>query len=236
MPLRSVGTNDRRRSTVLYVLRASLPDRPGSLGGLATELGRLPADIVSLRVIDRDDFQAVDEICVDGEGLSPERLRRAAQNAPGVIVETVRRISRVPDPLSALVLADRLARSVGDPNETLVDGLPEALSAAWALALSIEADGPEVFAATADAPPPGLMDTPWLPLTGARRLPLGDWAPVNWRMHRYELAAAPLSNPFQLVIVGRWAGMRFRPSELRQLELLADLATRSGRGARSLSA
>jgi hypothetical protein len=36
-----------------------LPDRPGSLGQLASELGRLPADIVSLRVIDHDSFQAV---------------------------------------------------------------------------------------------------------------------------------------------------------------------------------
>lgn len=115
---------------MLYVLRVSLPDRPGSLGQLASELGRLPADIISLRVIERDSFQAVDEICVEGEGLSPERLREAAQKAPSVIVETVRRISRVPDPLSALALADRLVRGIGDPLLTLVEGLPDALNAA----------------------------------------------------------------------------------------------------------
>jgi hypothetical protein len=28
------------------------------------------------------------------------------------------------------------------------------------------------------------------------------------------------------VILGRWAGMIFRPSELRQLELLTDMAVR----------
>ncbi|MGH2760686.1 MAG: amino acid-binding protein [Actinomycetota bacterium] len=215
--------------SVLYVLRVSLPDRPGSLGQLASELGRLPADIVSLRVIDRDSFQAIDEICVEGEGLSPEKLREAAQRAPSVMVETVRRIARVPDPLGGLVLADRLARGVGSPLLTLVEGLPDALGAAWALALSVEADGAQVGAASSEAPSPGLMDTPWLPLTKARRLPLGEWAPMNWRMHRFELAAAPLATAFDFVLIGRWAGMRFRPSELRQLELLADMAIRSDR-------
>ncbi|HYZ91602.1 MAG TPA: hypothetical protein VFA34_04305 [Actinomycetota bacterium] len=213
---------------MLYVIRVALPDRPGSLGQLATELGRLPADIVSLRLIDRDSFQAVDEICVEGQGLSPEKLRDAAKRAPGVIVETVRRIARIPDPLSALALADRLGKGAGDLMHALVQGLPDALSAAWALAMSIERDGSQVGAASEDAPSPGVMETPWLPLTGARRLPLGDWAPVNWRMHSFELAAAPLSSSFDFVIVGRWAGMRFRPSELRQLELLADMATRVG--------
>ena len=214
---------------MLYVLRVALPDRPGSLGQLASELGLLPADIVSLRVIDRDSFQAVDEICVEAQGLSPEKLRDAAQRAPSVIVETVRRIARIPDPLSALALADKLAKGTGDPTHTLVEGLPDALSSAWALALSKEREGSQVGAASEHAPNPGVMDTPWLPLTGARRLPLGDWAPVNWRMHNYELAAAPLSSSFDFVIVGRWAGMRFRPSELRQLELLADMATRAAR-------
>lgn len=212
---------------MLYVLRVSLPDRPGSLGQLATELGRLPADIVSLRVIDRDSFQAIDEICVEGEGLSPEKLREAAQRAPSVMVETVRRIARVPDPLGGLALADRLARGIGNPLLCLVEGLPDALGASWALSLSVEADGAQIGAASAEAPNPGVMDTPFLPLTKARRLPLGEWAPMNWRMHRYELAAAPLGTAFDFVLVGRWAGMRFRPSELRQLELLADLAVRS---------
>lgn len=211
---------------MLYVLRVSLPDRPGTLGQLATELGRLPADIVSLRVLERDAFQAVDEVCVEGEGLSPESLRAAAAFAPGVIVETVRRISRVPDPLGALVLADRLARGTGDPLLTLIEGLPDALGAAWALGMTSTHGGTEVTAASADAPSPGLLDTPWLPLHNARRLSLAEWAPVNWRMHRFELAAAPLSSSMDFVVVGRWAGMRFRPTELRQLELLTDMAVR----------
>jgi hypothetical protein len=211
---------------MLYVMRVSLPDRPGSLGQLATELGRLPADIVSLRVIDRDSFQAVDEICVEGEGLSPERLRAAAQRVPSVMVETIRRIARIPEPLSALALADRLSRGNGDPRHTLVEGLPDALSASWALALTVEGGGAQLGAASADAPNPGLIETPFLPLTRARRLPVGDWAPTNWRMHRYELAAAPLATALEFVILGRWAGMIFRPSELRQLELLTDMAVR----------
>lgn len=227
--------HSHKEARMLYVLRVSLPDRPGSLGTLASELGELGADIVSLRVIERDSFQAVDEICVEGEALSPERIKQAAERTPSAMVETVRRISRVPDPLSGLVLADRLARGLGDPMLTLVEGLPNALTAAWAMALSHERDGAQIGAVSADAPAPGLMETPWLPLTGARRLPIGDWAPTNWRMHRYELAVAPLATPMRYVIVGRWAGMRFRPSELRQLELLADMAVRRGQAPGSLA-
>ncbi|MEX0874376.1 MAG: hypothetical protein WD646_12955 [Actinomycetota bacterium] len=214
---------------MLYVLRVSLPDQPGSLGEVCAALGGIGADIVSLRVIDRDSFNAVDEICVAGTGISPERIRTAVESAPGVVVEIVRRIARVLDPLGALQLADKLARIEAEPYESLCEGLPEALGATWALAMKVTGDGPVAIATSADSPPHGVMETPWLPITGPRKLPLGHWAPTNWRMHRFELAAAPLSDPFEFVIVGRWAGMRFRPTELRQIGLLSDLAVRARR-------
>ena len=214
---------------MLYVLRVSLPDQPGSLGDVAATLGTIGADIVSLRVIDRDSFNAVDEICVAGTGMSPERLRVAVESVPGVVCEIVRRIARVPDPLGGLQLADKLARIEAEPYECLAEGLPEALGATWALVMRVTSDGPRAEAVSSDAPPFGVMETPWLPITGPRKLPLGHWAPTNWRMHRFELAAAPLSDPFEFVIVGRWAGMRFRPTELRQLGLLSDMAVRARR-------
>jgi hypothetical protein len=74
-----------------------------------------------------------------------------------------------------------------------------------------------------------MLETPWLPLDAARRLHFGEWMPQRWRMSRFELAAAPLGSPTAFVIVGRWPGMRFRPTELRQLDILTGMALRAPR-------
>ncbi|MEX2394920.1 MAG: ACT domain-containing protein [Actinomycetota bacterium] len=212
---------------MLYVLRVSLPDIPGSLGAAATALSAAGANIVSLRVIDRDGRHAFDEICVEAESVLPEDIRNAIESAPGVVVETIRRTSRIPDPLGALTLADRLARGEGPPMDVFVGGLPEALSASWAMVLEAKDRGLVVGSSTPDAPAPGVLEAPWLPLIGARRIEMTDRMPPGWRLHRYELAAAPLDEPERFVLVGRPTGMRFIGSELRQLELTADMTDRA---------
>ncbi len=224
---------------MLYVMRVSLPDIPGTLGAAATALSNVGANIVNMRVIDRDGRHAFDEICVDAEGVLPEDIRKAVETAPGVVVETIRRISRLPDPLGALTLADRLAKGVGPALDVLIGGLQDALSASWAMALEANADSGAsagasagegtltVVRSTPEAPALGILEAPWLPLVGARRLEVTDRMPPGWRLHRYELAAAPLDEPQRFVIVGRPTGMRFIGNELRQLELLSDIAVRA---------
>lgn len=221
---------------MLYVLRVSLPDVPGSLGGAATRLSEIGANIVSLRVIDRDGNHAFDEICVEAQELLPEQLRTAVESGQGVVVETIRRIPRIPDPLGALTLADRLARGEGPAIDVLIAGLPDALSASWAMALDAGDRDLAVTASTREAPPPGILEAPWLPLVGARRLELTDRMPPGWRLHRYELAAAPLDVSSRFLIVGRPTGMRFIGTELRQLELLSGMAVRATLRAIGLSA
>jgi hypothetical protein len=208
-------------------MRVSLPDVPGTLGAAATALSQAGANIVSLRVIDRDGRHAFDEICVEATELLPEEIRRAVETSQGVVVETIRRIARIPDPLSALQLADRLMRGEGPPADVLIGGLPDALSASWAMALEATDRGLDVTSSSPDAPSPGILEAPWLPLVGARRLEMTDRMPPGWRLHRYELAASPLDEPTRFVIVGRPTGMRFTGAELRQLELLADMAVRA---------
>lgn len=209
---------------MLYAIRFSVPDRPGTLGSVASAVSHIPASIVTLAVVERDDLYAVDEMCVEcADTIASESLRRTIESIPGVVVEAVRRVSRAPDPLAPLELADRLAGVTDDPTGTLVTGLPDALQAAWAICLDVR-DGLTVPVATPGAPVPQMMDTPWLPLDGARRLEHADWMPPRWRMSRFELAAVALDEPYRCIVVGRWSGMRFRPTELRQLDLLAGLA------------
>lgn len=212
---------------MLLSIRFSLPDRPGMLGSVATALSHTGASIVQLVVVEREGGFAVDEACLELEdGMPPEQLRRATESIPGVVVEAIRAVDSPPDPLAALELADRLSMRSADPVRTLVSGLPDALPAAWAMALSV-VDEVAVIESTPGAPPPGVMDTPWLPLDGARRLDPADWMPPRWRNSRLELAAAPLIGSGTCVLAGRRAGMRFRPSELRRLEVLAAMAARA---------
>src|SRR5581483_8900450 len=213
---------------MLYTMRLSLPDKPGTLGSVATSLSHVPAGIVTMRVVEHDGDHAVDELVLKAEGITPEALREAAQAIPGVVVETVRRVQSEPDPLAGLLLADRLMRGIGPPTQTLVDGIPDALPAAWAIAFDVQ-DELTLVAASPDAPVPGVLETPWLPLDSARRLHFGEWMPQRWRMARFELAAVPFGSPTCFVIVGRWPGMRFRPTELRQLDILAGIALRAPR-------
>jgi hypothetical protein len=213
---------------VLYTIRLSLPDQPGTLGSIATSISHVPASIVNMRVVEHDGEYAVDELVVRAEGSSPDKLRDAAQAIPGVAVECVRRVQSEPDPLAPLELADRLMRGIGPPTQTLVDGLPDAVPAAFAIAFDVQ-DELTLVATSEGAPVPGMLETPWLPLECARRLHYGEWMPQRWRMSRFELAAVPYGSPTAFVIVGRWPGMRFRPSELHQLDILAGMALRAPR-------
>src|SRR6476646_7711606 len=47
-----------------YVLRLLLPDRPGTLGAVATALGLVDADILAMDIVERSPDQAVDDIVV----------------------------------------------------------------------------------------------------------------------------------------------------------------------------
>jgi len=77
-----------------FVLRVVLPDRPGTLGAVATALGEVGADILAMDVVERSPDLAVDDIVVAlPSGRQPDSLITAAEGVEGVHVESVR-----PDP------------------------------------------------------------------------------------------------------------------------------------------
>ncbi|HEY3004627.1 MAG TPA: ACT domain-containing protein, partial [Kribbellaceae bacterium] len=51
----------------MFLLRLILPDRPGSLGTVASALGEVGADIHAIEIVEhrRDDGTAVDDVVVD---------------------------------------------------------------------------------------------------------------------------------------------------------------------------
>ena len=70
---------------VSFLLRVVLPDKPGSLGAVATALGNAGADILGVDVVERGDGQAIDDLAVElPAGRPPDVLITAAESVPGV--------------------------------------------------------------------------------------------------------------------------------------------------------
>ncbi len=210
---------------VYVVFRVWLADRPGSLGQLASEIGKFGADLVGIDILERDGARAVDELTVElPEGSSAEALAEALSLLPGVEVEDLRHlVSRVPysgrDPLDAAVLiAD--APGYSELLQLLVEGVCTAFACDWSAVLDMSGTTAESLAAAGE--PPG---TPWLGafVAGARAglslSPAGAVVLVGPR----DIAWAPLGSSELVVVTGR-DGPPFRSRERQQLQQLSRVA------------
>jgi hypothetical protein len=207
-----------------YLLRLVLPDRPGALGAVATALGAVGADILSVDVIERGQDCATDDILVE---LPPDKLAdslvSAAAGVPGVRVESIRQYAGLLDPHRELELLEALARDPAKSLEVLADGVARVFRAGWALVLGAPADGhAALLAAGGGAPELSSLPVPWWPPAPARPLDCDDdWAPGDWARIGTELAVAPLGAA--ALLVGRPA-LRWLPAELVRLRHLAAIA------------
>jgi hypothetical protein len=209
---------------VSYLLRIVLPDRPGALGAVATALGRVGADIVSLDVIERGPGTATDDLVVE---LPPDRLAdslvSAAVSVAGVQVESIRPYAGQIDPHRELELLDSLAARPQESLALLSDGVARVFRAGWALVLEEPALGQSrVLAAGKAAPEVQSLSVPWWPPRPARQLAAdAGWAPPDWDRLGTELAVAPLGKG--ALLIGRPA-LHWLPSELVRLQHLASVA------------
>ncbi|MCU1673829.1 MAG: hypothetical protein JWN77_1942 [Frankiales bacterium] len=200
-----------------YLLRVVLPDRPGMLGAVATALGDVGADILSLDVVERGPAGAVDDLLVElPSGALVDRLITSAQSVPGVVVESLRPYAGAADLHRDLELVDALAAAPAHSLQVLADNAPGVFRAGWAVVVE---DG-QVVAGSSGAPEE--VPTAWLPLIAARRVgPREPWVPEQWQLLGTELAVAPLGVPTRGVLLGRPGGPLFRASEVLRLAHLA---------------
>ena len=218
-----------------YVLRLVLPDKPGTLGAVATELGKVDADILAMDIVERSPEQAVDDIVVAlPSGRQPDVLITAAEAVPGVRVESVR-----PDPGIAArhrewELVEAIAATPKDAVAILARMLPQVLRASWAMIVRVESTsdsnggGKTVRLLAGGGGVPNLDGvTPgWAPVEQATVLdPEAAWVPEDWKAVGTEMAAAPLWDPDTAVIVGRPGGPAMRDSEVARLAHLAGLTS-----------
>ena len=209
-----------------YLLRLVVPDRPGTLGAVATALGEAGIDIVSVDVLERGNGVAVDDIVVE---LPADRvadsLITAATAVPGVQVESLRPFAGPMDTHRELDLLEALAPAGEGTAKVLAAELPRVFRAGWAVVLSGSVEELGVLAASDAAPSLDGLHAPWLPLTTPLLLPSdGEWVPVRWQEMAVEMMAAPLDPEGTAVLIGRSGGPAFRRSELLRLAHLTGLA------------
>lgn len=213
----------RHNGRMSYLLRVSLPDRPGSLGALAVALGGVGADIVSLDVVGRFDGVAVDDIVVNvPHGTMPDTLITAAERLDGVAVDSLQPFGGVLDAHRELELIDAVSVAGAGAPQMLADEIPVVLRVGWAAVLEVTGNGCRLVARGESAP---LWDGTEVPaLDGLERAARLDPAgvPVEWTAMDTELAAAPLAFGHVLV-VGRPGGPSFRPSEIARLGYLTGI-------------
>jgi hypothetical protein len=218
---------DEEACGVTFLLRVVLPDRPGSLGAVATALGDAGADILGMDVVERAQGQAVDDLAVElPAGRPPDVLITAAESVPGVQVESVRPHSGRLDTHRELELVDAITADPQHGLHLLAEGVPRIFRAGWAL-VAVR-DGPSSYrlAESSAAPETRAGDLPWLPLERAIVVdPRVHWVPEPWTHLDTELAAAPFGRGPRALVVGRPGGPVFRPSELARLTHLAGIVT-----------
>jgi hypothetical protein len=77
----------------LYQLKISLPDRPGSLGAIASAIGAAGCDIRSLSVLESKDGIGYDDILVAVPGTDPTDLVNVLSSIGGVTVISIDPVS-----------------------------------------------------------------------------------------------------------------------------------------------
>ncbi|MGH3786355.1 MAG: ACT domain-containing protein [Pseudonocardiaceae bacterium] len=208
-----------------FLIRVQLPDRPGALGAVATALGEVGVDILSLDVVERRSGIAIDDLVVElPSGRLPDVLITAAESVEGVEVDAVRPWAGVLDTHRELELVEEIAATPANGLQVFTDKLPNIIRAGWAIVLTTTEGRPHRVAVSFAAPETRAVHLPWWPLRRATILDgEDDWVPLPWRELGTELAATPLGGTERVLLIGRPGGPMFRAAEVARLEHLAGI-------------
>ncbi|MFI6302401.1 amino acid-binding protein [Amycolatopsis thailandensis] len=208
-----------------FLIRVQLPDTPGTLGAVATALGTVGADILSVDVVERSGGLAIDDLVVEiPSGRLPDALITAAESVDGVEVDAVRPYAGVLDTHRELELVEEIAAKPAAGLEILAEGVPRIIRAGWAVVVEHSEPGALRLASSSAAPETPITDLPWLPLERATILDAEEaWVPETWKELGTELAATPLGKPGKALLVARPGGPNFRAAEVARLAHFAGI-------------
>jgi hypothetical protein len=206
----------------VFLMRVTLPDRPGSLGSVATAMGGVGADINAVEIVEKGDGIVVDDFIVDlPPGQLPETIITACQSLPGVRVEW---ISRYPEGGGLQSDLEALERMTADPDhaaEILVSLSPVVFRSHFATLIEVVDGDPRPTYSTTLAPDltaDSVMNFSPFHCTHRINLPAG-WIP-GWADTTVVVSA--LSQD-RAIAIGRIGGPEFLDSEIARLHHLAAL-------------
>lgn len=206
----------------MYLMRVRLPDRPGSLGAVASAMGSVGADINAVEIVEKGNGFVVDDFILDlPRGRLPETLVSACQHLEGVRVEWISRYPEGGGLQSDLEALERMAADPTNAAETLVSLSPVVFRSHWAVLLDVSGVQVSTLAATSSAPE---FDTssaaPLAPFDRTHRLELeAGWLP-GWADS--TIVVSPLTRD-RVIAIGRLGGPAFLDSEIARLHHLAAL-------------
>jgi hypothetical protein len=210
-----------------YLIRVQLPDRPGALGAVASRIGSVGGDVVSIDILQRDNGIVVDEL---GVGLAGDHLlgllRDEILEVDGVSIEALRAVEGpLPDRHAELldIATDLFIQS---SREALLDHLADRVrrSLVADFAAIIEADTTQVTASHGAPPPDDEL----------RAMALWAVAPLSSPVGAHEVgsgsadqspgvAAAEMVRAGVVLVVGRVAPV-LRSRERQWIAIMAELA------------
>jgi hypothetical protein len=210
-----------RKTVGVFLVRVALPDRPGSLGSVASAMGQLNADINAVEIVERYEGFAVDDFMVELPAGSPaDALVTVCESVPDVSVIWV---SHYPEAWGLQADVDVLNAMTEDPEhaeEILTLQAPAVFRVSWAVL--VDAVSGTVLAKSELAPD---LDTQGVAALGtldelhSAELP-DEWIP-GWP--ETLVAVAPMRRDAAIVLARR-GGPEFIKSELARLRHLAALA------------
>lgn len=126
-------------ATRSLIVRLWLPDRPGALGQVASRIGSLRGDVISIDILERGGGRVIDELVVSlPMAVAEPLLAREIGSVDGVAVEQIRtpRYQR-DDPAVVLLEVAAAVAEVPPADRVAVLGakLLEALDADWAVVI-----------------------------------------------------------------------------------------------------
>ncbi len=206
-------------------MRVSLPDRPGSLGAVASAMGSVGADITAVEIVEKRDDDVVDDfILILPPDKLPDSLISVCQGLEGVQVEWISRYPEGGGLQSDLETLERMANDPDHAAETLVASAPVVFRSQWAVLVEVadQTTGKGAVSFSSSMAPDFSPDTlrPLRPFDRAHRADLPDqWLP-GWS--ESTMLVSPLTLD-RAIVIGRTGGPAYLRSEVARLNLLATL-------------
>lgn len=201
----------------MLLMRVALPNRPGSLGAVATALGSIGAQINLVEIVEKRHDVEIDEFILElPKSQSVASIVETCDALTGVQVDWIRNYPRGGNIELDIELRQRMAADPQHAAETFVTAAPVVFRAQWALLLDVAI--PTVTLSTSSAP---MIDesslTRFRPFDKVHRAVLEEgWLP-GWRA--CSAVVAPIS-AHRSVVVGRRSDPPFFASEVVRLEYL----------------